>query len=89
MLYKTLQTTCPRYIYTKLSGEFPYNTRLAQSEAVRMGPEFRSKLELTEKSFMQRATVSYNQLPATIRQIPKIEVFKKELKAWVTKNIAI
>ena len=29
-IYKTLQTTYPKYIYTKLSSEFPYNTRLAQ-----------------------------------------------------------
>ena len=59
LVYKTLQTTFPRYIYSKLTSEFPYNTRLAESQAVRMCPEFRSRLELTERSFMQRATVSF------------------------------
>ena len=63
LVYKAIKTTFPRYIYSKLSSEFPYNTRLAESEAVRMGTEYKSMLELTEKSFMQRATLSYNQLP--------------------------
>ena len=89
LIYKTLQTTYPKYIYNKLSSDFPYNTRLAQSEAVRMGPDFKSKLELTEKSFMSRATTSFNQLPTSLRQIPKIEAFKKKLKTWVLGNVQI
>ena len=89
LIYKTLQTTYPKYIYNKLSSDFPYNTRLAQSEAVRMGPDFKSKLELTEKSFMSRATTSFNQLPTSLRQIPKIEAFKKKLKSWVLENVQI
>ena len=87
LIYKTIQTTYPKYIFNKLSSEFPYNTRLAQSESVRMGPEFQTKLELTEKSFMSRATVSFNKLPASIRQISKIGTFKKKLKTWVLENI--
>ena len=67
LVYKTLQTTFPRYIYSKLTSKFPYNSRLAESQAVRMGPDFRSKLELTERSFMQRATVSFNQLSTTLK----------------------
>ena len=86
LIYKTLQTTFPKYIFNKLSTEFPYNTRLAQSECVRMGSQFKSKLELSEKSFMNRATVSFNLLPTSLRQIPKIEQFKKKLKAWVWEN---
>ena len=89
LIFKTLKTTYPKYIYKKLSSEFPFNTRLAQSESVRMGPEFQSKLELTEKSFMSRATLSFNKLPATLRQIPKIELFKKKLKVWVQENCKI
>ena len=89
MIYKTLQTTYPKYMFNKLANEFPYNTRLAESDAVRMGSQFRAKLELTEGSFMNRATVSYNQLPATLRQILKIGTFKRKLKAWVLANIAI
>ena len=89
LIYKTLQTTYPKYIYSKLSSEFPYNTRLAQSESVRMGLEFKSRLELTERSFMTRATVSYNLLPTQLRQIPKIETFKTKLKYWVKENCQV
>ena len=85
-VYKTLLTSSPKYIHSKLSTEFPYNTRLSQSDSVRMGEDFKSKLELTEKSFMNRATISFNSLPAELRKIGKIEVFKKELKAWVLEN---
>ena len=80
------QPTLHKYIFKKLSTEFPYNTRLAQSESVRMGPDFKSKLLLTEKSFMNRATVSYNMLPATLRQISKVDDFLKKLKVWVQEN---
>ena len=89
LVHKTMQTTYPKYIYNKLSSEFPYNTRLAQSDVVRMGPDFKSRLEITEKSFMQRATISYNTLPTSIRQTQKLQQFKKNLKAWVLENICI
>ena len=69
LIYKTILTTYPKYIHSKLSTQFPYNTRLAQTDSVRMGPEFKAKLELTEKTFMNRATVSYNLLPAELRKI--------------------
>ena len=85
-IFKTLLTTSPKYIYNKLSNEFPYNTRLAQSDSVRMGDEFKSKLGLTEKSFMNRGTVSFNSLPVDLRKLRNIETFKKELKGWVLKN---
>ena len=86
LIYKTLMTTYPKYIHSKLCMEFPYNTRLAQSDSVRMGPDFKSKLELTEKSFMNRATVSYNNLPQEIRKSTKLETFKIKLKEWVLEN---
>ena len=86
LIYKTLMTTYPKYIHSKLCMEFPYNTRLAQSESVRMGPEFKSKLELTEKSFLNRATISFNNLPQEIRKVPKLEDFKVQLKKWVLGN---
>ena len=80
LIFKTMMTTYPKYIHSKLCSEFPYNTRLAQSDSVRMGPDFMAKLELTEKSFLNRATVSFNKLPSGIRKIEKIEAFKAKLK---------
>ena len=61
-IYKTLSTTYPKYIHQKLSTEFPYSTRLAQSEAIRMGSEFQCKLDITAKSFLARATSAYKEL---------------------------
>ena len=88
-IYKTLQIRSPKYISCKLCTEFPYNTRLAGSDSVRLGPEFQCKLEITKRSFMNRATASYNILPEKLRKIEKLETFKKELKVWTLKNIEI
>ena len=87
LIYKTITTKYPKYIYSKLQNQFPYNTRLAQTASVRMGAEFRSKLELTERSFMVRATLDYNLLPPELRKVPKLETFKKKLKMWVMEHI--
>ena len=89
MIYKTLQISHPKHIYSKLSSEFPYNTRLSQSDSVRMGSEFQCKLEITEKSFMNRATVDFNKLPAELKQTSKLETFKKKLKIWVLENYKV
>ena len=85
-IYKTIKTTYPKYINSKLCMEFPYNTRLAQSDSVRMGDAFKSKLDLTEKSFMNRATVSFNQLPQDLRKIKEIWAFKVALKQWILES---
>ena len=87
LIHKTLRTGFPNYIYNKLEKDFPYHTRLASSESIRMGSQFRSKLTLTENSFMNRATSSYNLLPATMRQLDSMEVFKKRLKPWILETI--
>ena len=89
LVYKTILTTYPKYIYDKLSTQFPYNTRLANTEAVRMGSRFQSRLELTEKSFMNRATLSYNLIPPEIRKVPKLQNFKKKLRKWVVEIIKL
>ena len=89
VVYKTIFTSYPQYIISKLSRQFPYNTRLAQSDSVRMGEEFQCKLQLTEKSFMNRATISYNLLPPELRRTSKLETFKEKLKAWVQENVNI
>ena len=41
LIYKAIITCYPKYIHSKLTLEFPYNTRLAQSDCVRMGPAFK------------------------------------------------
>ena len=86
LIHKVLQSGYPKYIHSRLATQYPYNTRLAQSDSVRMGPDFKSKLEVTEKSFINRATNSYNRIPQKIRKISKIETFKVQLKQWVREN---
>ena len=85
-IYKTLQTSHPKYIHDKLQNKFSYNTRLAATQGICMGADFKAKLTLTEKSFMNRSVVSYNVLPLEIRKIPKIDAFKKKLKLWIQVN---
>ena len=81
-----MQITYPKYLFNKLSRDFPYNTRLAHSNSIRMGEAFKAKLELTERSFMNRATVTFNQIPTELRQTAKLDDFKKKLKVWVKEN---
>ena len=89
LIYKTLKTGFPKYIYNRLGTNFPYNTRLASSESIRLGPETRSSLALTENSFINRATSNYNQLPSLVKQAPSMEVFKRRLKPWILENVQI
>ena len=89
LIHKTLLTKSPKYIYCKLASEFPYNTRLAESEVVRMGPEFQAKLSITERSFMHRGTKSYNKLPADLRKVTTIQNFKLKAKNWIMVNCNI
>ena len=55
----------------------------------RMGSGFQCRLEITEKSYLNRATVCFNKLPSKLRQIRKLETFKKQLKAWVLENCQV
>ena len=54
-----------------------------------MGSRFQSRLGLTEKSFMNRATISYNLKTPELRKVPKLQSFKKELKKWMMENIKL
>ena len=58
LVFKTLKFKEPIYIFQKLSTTFPYETRLAESNAIRTGEQFQPTLELTKKSFIHRATKS-------------------------------
>ena len=51
LYYKILQSHSPQYLYGKISSEFPYRTRLASSNSVRIGPNFHANLEITKRSY--------------------------------------
>ena len=87
--YKILQSKCPRYLHDKVSSTCPANTRLANSKCIRMGPDFRSNLELTENSYRWRTAKQWNALPDNLRKIGKLKQFKLRLRIWVKENVSI
>ena len=89
LVYKTLKFQQPQYLFEKLSSVFPCNTRLANSNAIRTADQFQPSLELTKKSFIHRATKSFNQVPGSLRQSPNVNTFQKKLKQWVMENVEI
>ena len=46
------------------------------------------KLGLVRRSFTARGAVQWNKLPSTLRVEKKIGTFKKNLKKWVSENVA-
>ena len=59
------------------------------TSVIHIGPQLRTKSDLTGKSFRCRASGQYNMIPETIRKTDKLAVFKKELKKWTWLNIPI
>ena len=86
LIQKTLITGYPSYIYDQLPTEYSRNTRLASSNALRLALVKRATLTLTERSFIHRASTSYNMIPAELRQLRKMSSFKSKLKIWVQLN---
>ena len=86
LIQKTLITGYRRYIYDQLPTKYSRNTRLASSNALRLALVKRATLTLTERSFIHRASTSYNMIPAELRQLRKMSSFKSKLKIWVQLN---
>ena len=87
--HKIIHTKSPTYLYEKLSLDYPYRTRISDNRLVRMGPQSKNELELTNKSFRWRAVSQWNKLPLNIRKIEETGLFKQKLRAWVTNNVPI
>ena len=86
---KTLRTTYPRYLHQKVIDKFPYRTRLASSNSIRQGPQFKADLQTAKNSFRWRASAWYNEVPASIRQETKLNKFQSQLKTWVQENVQL
>ena len=91
LVHKTLQSGAPKYLFNRFTehGEFPYPTRLAASETIRMGSAFNSRLSITEKSFVNRGMKFYNSLPVELRRISSLNTFKTHLKDWIKENVPL
>ena len=76
-------------MHNKLFLEHIYSTRQATQGGVRFGDRFQGKTALTKSSFLYRAALNYNTIPADIRSARTMQVFKKKLKSWVVTNIPV
>ena len=92
-VHKTLKTGFPEYLFEKLQSEKNYHTRIRATEddtnVIHIGPQLRTKSDLTGKSFRWRASGQYNMIPENLRKTDKLAVFKNELKKWTWLNIPI
>ena len=83
-VHKTLKTGFPEYLFEKLQSEKNYHTRRRATEddtsVIHIGPQLRTKSDLTGKSFRWRASGQYNMIPENLRKTDKLAVFKNELK---------
>ena len=84
-VYKTKQNHEPEYLHSKFSKPFPYNTRAAASDSIRSLQE--AAYTISSQSFMVRGSKIWNNMPAELRMIGKIEKFKPKLKQWIKDNV--
>ena len=72
---------------------FIHHTRRRATEddtsVIYIGPQLRTKSDLTGKSFRWRASGQYNMIPENLRKTDKLAVFKNELNKWTWLNIPI
>ena len=87
LLYKIRSDGKPVYLKERLCQKFSYETRFAATGAINEGNILKSELHLN--SFVPRASRSWNRLPCSLRQVPKITTFKTKLKSWIKDNIPV
>ena len=68
--------------------DYNCNTRQAARMEIRQDRD-KPELELTKDSFRWRATREYNRIPAEIRRISSIQLFKTRLWRWIVADVPI
>ena len=86
-MFKIRQDRKPVYLFNKISKEFQHKTRMATGGGIK--EEEKIKSDERRKSFIPRATSSWNSLPVSLRCISSVKIFKKELKTYVKNNVKI
>ena len=89
MALKIATTGSPFYLATKMSTTYPRETRQATTGCIRFGEQFSANQNPIQKSFCNRATIQYNSIPASIRTVKSLPVFRSRLKKWLELNIPI
>ena len=87
MVFKIKQEGKPRYLHEKVSKSFNYETRLAKTNAIRKTEKIGS--DYRKLSFIPRSTNQWNNLPAKLRNLTELKVFKLELRSWIKKNVSL
>jgi hypothetical protein len=90
LLFKVLQSGCPKYLYAKLSNEEELpNLRSTANLRIRLGQDSQAGAGMAKTSFKYRVTQQWNVLPLEIRQAVNVKTFRWKLKKWVADNIPI
>ena len=76
-VYRVRQTQEPEYLAAVLCRDNHYGKIVVPN----------TRLTLFKKSFTVRGACNWNSLPPSIRQLKKIGLFKKELKAWIKREV--
>ena len=87
LVYQVKTSRKPYYFSNKLNTQFSRETRLAASDGIRIME--RNRLSLTKWGFRVRASVQLNALPIDVRQSKNISSFKRNLRAWILKNVSL
>ena len=87
MVHKTVSSSKPYYMNSRLSSDFSYRTRQHSTGSIRLDQTYRYKSELPKCSFRYRGAHDYNAIPPDIRSSRNMNTFKPKLKRWVKMNI--
>ena len=86
LVHRVRETGRPGYSTKAIDGTFNYNTRAASTNSIRWGPQFRATSKLTLSSWRWRGVSGFNGLPGDLKLIHDEQLFKSELKRWVSEN---
>ena len=86
-VFKARRDHKPEYMHRKFSKPFPYNTRAAAGDNIRMLQD--EEYSFSSQSFMVRGSKIWNSLPAELRVMDKVDRFKKGLKQWIRDTVAL
>ena len=88
MVFKVLNSGKPTYLARKLEviREAGMAVRRWDGSTVKVPNYY---LDISRAGFIYRGAKLFNKLPRTLREEKRTEVFKKELKNWVWRNISI
>ena len=86
-VYKARRDHKPEYIDRIFSRPFPYNTRAAAGDNIRILQD--ADYSFSSQSFMVRGSKIWNSLPAELRMINKVDKFKKGLRQWIRDRVEL